>query len=326
MGAEGKHAYDQHVRELLDAHVVEVDALVVKLAPVGDGVLHAGDARLEVLERVAGLELGISVGEQLAEAHTQLCLRLTQRRQVVQLACGGHCATCPQHLFQRALLVRHITFAGLHQFRQFVVTLFEQHVDVRPGLHHTVFQPHEVVVDDGRIDKKDGQQDQQDERATIHKALRGDIDLAAAAILLSFVGAGGFHIVLHFDLFAIGGGSGGHAVEQRAAQYGARCAVIEPGKLGGTCVNSGCVPKKVMWHAAELAHAVATAADYGLTSGSTEFDWGRLVASREAYIRRLNEKKNNRDNNANNTHVRGTARFSVAETLDVDGTAYSADH
>src|SRR3569623_1824200 len=266
MSAEGEHACDQHVRELLAAHVVEVDALVVKLAPVGDGVLHAGDARLEVLERVAGLELGISLGdgEQLAEAHAQLCLRLTQRRQVVQLACGGHCATCPQHLFQRALLVRHITFAGLHQFRQFVVTLFEQHVDVRPGLHHTVFQPHEVVVDDGRIDKKDGQQDQQDERATIHKALRGDIDLAAAAILLSIGGAGGFHNVRHFDLIAIGGGSGGLAVAQRAA--------------------------------------------------------------REAYIRRRNDSYRTRLDTAGIALVRGTARFSDAHTLDVDGTAYSADH
>ena len=130
----------------------------------------------------------------------------------------------------------------------------------------------------------------------------------------------------HFDLIAIGGGSGGLAVAQRAAQYGARCAVIEPGKLGGTCVNSGCVPKKVMWHAAELAHAVATAADYGLTSGSAEFDWGRLVAAREAYIRRLNDSYRNRLDTAGIAHVRGTARFSDAHTLDVDGTAYSADH
>jgi glutathione reductase (NADPH) len=64
-----------------------------------------------------------------------------------------------------------------------------------------------------------------------------------------------------FDLFVIGGGSGGLAAAQRAAEYGARVAVAEDGPLGGTCVNVGCVPKKVMWYAAELAHALEDAAD-----------------------------------------------------------------
>ncbi|MEW8347455.1 MAG: FAD-dependent oxidoreductase, partial [Candidatus Thiodiazotropha taylori] len=70
----------------------------------------------------------------------------------------------------------------------------------------------------------------------------------------------------HFDLIAIGGGSGGLAVAERAVQHGRRVAVVEPGKLGGTCVNNGCVPKKVMWTAAELAHAVDDAAGYGVTA------------------------------------------------------------
>ena len=66
-----------------------------------------------------------------------------------------------------------------------------------------------------------------------------------------------------FDLISIGGGSGGLACAQRAAEYGAKTAVIESGRLGGTCVNVGCVPKKVMWNAAGIALALADAADYG---------------------------------------------------------------
>jgi len=66
-----------------------------------------------------------------------------------------------------------------------------------------------------------------------------------------------------FDLLVIGGGSGGLAHAQRAAEYGASAAVIEHGPLGGTCVNVGCVPKKVMWYAANYAHQLHHAVDYG---------------------------------------------------------------
>ena len=66
-----------------------------------------------------------------------------------------------------------------------------------------------------------------------------------------------------YDLLVIGGGSGGLAHAQRAAEYGAQAAVIEYGPLGGTCVNVGCVPKKVMWYAAETRHHLDHAADYG---------------------------------------------------------------
>ena len=67
------------------------------------------------------------------------------------------------------------------------------------------------------------------------------------------------------DLVVIGGGSGGLAAAQRAAEYGARVALLEPGRLGGTCVNVGCVPKKIMWNAADLAGALHDAPDYGFT-------------------------------------------------------------
>ena len=66
-----------------------------------------------------------------------------------------------------------------------------------------------------------------------------------------------------FDVLVIGGGSGGVAHARRAAEYGASVALVEAGRLGGTCVNVGCVPKKVMWYAAQHAHHFAHAADYG---------------------------------------------------------------
>ena len=66
-----------------------------------------------------------------------------------------------------------------------------------------------------------------------------------------------------YDLVVIGGGSGGLASAQRAAEHGARVVLVEPGPLGGTCVNLGCVPKKIMWNAADLAGALHDAPDYG---------------------------------------------------------------
>src|SRR5580692_728157 len=91
-----------------------------------------------------------------------------------------------------------------------------------------------------------------------------------------------------YDLAVLGGGSGGLACAQRAAQYGARAVVIESGRLGGTCVNVGCVPKKVMWAAAELAHSLHDAAGYGFDVAIKSHDWGALRKHREAYITRLN--------------------------------------
>ena len=91
-----------------------------------------------------------------------------------------------------------------------------------------------------------------------------------------------------FDLVVIGGGSGGLAAAQRAAEYGARVAVVEAGRLGGTCVNVGCVPKKIMWNAASAAHAIHDAAGYGFGIASSEHDWVMLKSRRDAYVARLN--------------------------------------
>jgi glutathione reductase (NADPH) len=91
-----------------------------------------------------------------------------------------------------------------------------------------------------------------------------------------------------FDLVVIGGGSGGLATAQRAAEYGARVALVESGRLGGTCVNVGCVPKKIMWNAAELGSALADARDYGFAVEAGTVDWPVLRQRRDTYIHRLN--------------------------------------
>jgi len=135
-------------------------------------------------------------------------------------------------------------------------------------------------------------------------------------------------MVKHYDLISIGGGSGGLAVARRAAQYGARCAVIEAERLGGTCVNRGCVPKKIMWYAADIAHALHDAADYGFSDeGFTpRFDWRYLKAGRDAYLQRLNGIYQNNLDNAGVDLIRGYGRLVNKNTVRVDGVDYSADH
>ncbi len=91
-----------------------------------------------------------------------------------------------------------------------------------------------------------------------------------------------------YDLIVIGGGSGGLACAQRAAGYGARTALVEMGRLGGTCVNLGCVPKKVMWNAAQIGQALHDAVDYGFDIAIGRHDWGLLQRRRDDYVARLN--------------------------------------
>jgi len=130
----------------------------------------------------------------------------------------------------------------------------------------------------------------------------------------------------HYDLIAIGAGSGGLSAAERAAEYGARCAVVENDKLGGTCVNVGCVPKKVMWNAAGIAHALHDAKGYGFDVAVEEFSWSRLVEAREKYISGINEWYGGYLADSGIDHLRGTARFVDARTIEVDGEQYTADH
>jgi glutathione reductase (NADPH) len=131
---------------------------------------------------------------------------------------------------------------------------------------------------------------------------------------------------LTFDLISIGGGSGGLACAQRAAEYGAKVAVIEPNRLGGTCVNVGCVPKKVMWNAASVALALSDAADYGFDLKLGDHDWTALKAKRDAYVLRLNGIYERNLEAKGVRYVRGAARFVTAHSVEVEGQILTARH
>lgn len=130
----------------------------------------------------------------------------------------------------------------------------------------------------------------------------------------------------HFDVIAIGAGSGGLSVVERAAKYGAKAAVVESGKLGGTCVNVGCVPKKIMWYGAEHASGLTTASDYGFDVEVKGFDWHTLVEKREAYISGINAWYYQYLDDSNVELIRGTATMVDAKTIEVNGEQFTADH
>ena len=136
----------------------------------------------------------------------------------------------------------------------------------------------------------------------------------------------------HYDYIAIGGGSGGIASINRAASYGKKCAIIEAKHLGGTCVNVGCVPKKVMFYGAQIAEAINHyAPDYGFDVDVKKFDFAKLVESRQAYISRIHTSYDNVLAKNNVDVIRGFAKFIDKNTLEVtfaDGTTeqVTADH
>src|SRR5690606_41572030 len=92
-----------------------------------------------------------------------------------------------------------------------------------------------------------------------------------------------------YDFVVIGAGSGGLAAARRAAGHGAHVLVVEAGQLGGTCVNLGCVPKKVMFNAASVAETLSDAGDYGFAVQRGGFAWGRVKRARVASLARLHE-------------------------------------
>jgi glutathione reductase (NADPH) len=131
----------------------------------------------------------------------------------------------------------------------------------------------------------------------------------------------------HFDLIAIGGGSGGLSTPEWAAHYyGKKCAVIESNELGGTCVNAGCVPKKVMWFAAEHAHRLETASDFGFDVTKNGHDWKQLIEGRDKYINGILNWYDTFLDDLDITHIRGYAKFVDAHTVEVNGNHYTADH
>ena len=130
----------------------------------------------------------------------------------------------------------------------------------------------------------------------------------------------------HYDLIAIGAGSGGLAVAEQAALYGKKVAIIDGGPIGGTCVNNGCVPKKVMWYAAQLAHAVDDAEGFGIPATRGDTDWTRLINAREKYIGDISDFWHSYVKDNDIDYIEGYAGFVDARTVSVNGQHYTADH
>uniref|UniRef100_A0A8C8ZAI6 Glutathione reductase, mitochondrial n=1 Tax=Prolemur simus TaxID=1328070 RepID=A0A8C8ZAI6_PROSS len=131
-----------------------------------------------------------------------------------------------------------------------------------------------------------------------------------------------------YDYLVIGGGSGGLASARRAAELGARAAVVESHKLGGTCVNVGCVPKKVMWNTAVHSEFMHDHVDYGFQSCEGKFNWRVIKEKRDAYVSRLNTIYQNNLTKSNIDFIHGHAAFTSdpKPTVEVTGKKYTAPH
>jgi glutathione reductase (NADPH) len=127
-----------------------------------------------------------------------------------------------------------------------------------------------------------------------------------------------------YDYIVIGGGSGGMAGARRAAGiHGASVAMVEAHSvLGGTCVNVGCVPKKVMWNTASVFETLRQAKGYGYEFGDVKFDWSVIKAKRDAYVKRLNGIYDANAEKEHIEHFHGHATFVNSSTLNItrDGT------
>jgi glutathione reductase (NADPH) len=129
-----------------------------------------------------------------------------------------------------------------------------------------------------------------------------------------------------FDLFTIGAGSGGVAASRRAAAHGARVAICENSRVGGTCVIRGCVPKKLLVYGAQFADAFADAPGYGWSADPARFDWPSLIARKDAEIDRLNGIYIRMLENAGVRLMMGTGRIVDPHTVEVEGKRHTARH
>jgi glutathione reductase (NADPH) len=130
-----------------------------------------------------------------------------------------------------------------------------------------------------------------------------------------------------YDVLVIGGGSGGLAAAFRAAQHGARVALMEPGELGGTCVNIGCVPKKAMWLAADLASKMELAASIGFDVAPPRLSWKELVTHRQRYIANIHASYRRRLDADGIVLMPQRGHLVDAHTVScADGVHTSADH
>ncbi|MDI1230657.1 MAG: glutathione-disulfide reductase [Methylobacter sp.] len=128
-----------------------------------------------------------------------------------------------------------------------------------------------------------------------------------------------------YDLFIVGAGSGGVRAANMAAAQGVRVAIAEQRYLGGTCVNVGCVPKKLLVYAAQFSGEFESAEGFGWTMGKSTFNWPSLIANKNREIERLQVVYNNRLQKSGVSLITGRAQVLDAHTVAVDGTEYSAE-
>ncbi|WP_457787243.1 glutathione-disulfide reductase [Pseudomonas sp. PL-6] len=128
-----------------------------------------------------------------------------------------------------------------------------------------------------------------------------------------------------FDLFVIGAGSGGVRAARFAAGFGARVAVAESRYLGGTCVNVGCVPKKLLVYGAHFAEDFEQAGGFGWSLGEANFDWATLIANKNREIQRLNGIYRNLLESSGVSLFEGHARILDAHSVEVNGQRHSAE-
>ena len=129
-----------------------------------------------------------------------------------------------------------------------------------------------------------------------------------------------------FDLFTIGAGSGGVAGTRRAGAYGARTAICEELRVGGTCVLRGCVPKKLLVYGSEFASAFADAPGFGWTVSGATHDWGALIAAKDKELDRLHGIYVNMLNNAKVEIIDGRGVLVDPHTVEVNGKSYTAEN
>lgn len=134
-------------------------------------------------------------------------------------------------------------------------------------------------------------------------------------------------MVKEYDYIVIGGGSGGIASANRAAMHGAKVILFEGKEVGGTCVNVGCVPKKVMWYGAQVAETLHRyAGEYGFDVTLNKFDFATLKANRQAYIERIHGSYERGFDSNGVERVYEYAKFVDPHTVEVAGERYTAPH
>ena len=128
-----------------------------------------------------------------------------------------------------------------------------------------------------------------------------------------------------FDLFVLGAGSGGIATARRAAQYGAKVGIVESDRLGGTCVNRGCVPKKLMVYASHFPAGFEESAGYGWTVGETSFDWHKMITAVNNEVHRLNGIYSKMLDNSGVQLYEGYGKFIDSHTIEIGDRKVTAE-